>query len=80
MFVLEQGEAPVLHQRRIFVPGVGCREFAGADLQDANPDSDKHVNLIVGAERFIRFGKDIRGSLSQHGAALHDDLGYHHEE
>ena len=80
VFILEQREFTVLHQSGVFVSCIRCREFAGADLQNSDPDGNEHVHLIVAAEGFIGFCKDIGRSLPQHGAALHDDFGNHHKQ
>ena len=56
------------------------RDRTGADLQNTRPDRHEHILLITGADGFVGLDQNISGALSQHGAALEDDLGNHHEQ
>ena len=78
--VLEEGEAAVLHQGRIFVAGVGGPDDACADFEDADPDSDEHFQLVVPADGVVGLFQDLGGGDAQHGVVLEDHLGDHHEE
>ena len=81
VFVLIEGEAAVGGpDHGVLVTCVGRNQLACGYLQDAQPYGDEHALLVVGADGFVGLLQDLRRALAQHGAALQDDLGYHHEQ
>ena len=80
MPVFEHLEAVSLFQDRVLMPGIGRRDLSRGDLHNTQPDGDEHLDLITGAEGFIGLVEDLCRGLSEHGAALQNDLGNHHEQ
>ena len=62
------------HDGGILMAGAGRGEFAGGDLQNAEPDRDEHILLVVGTNGVVGGGQDIGRGAAQHGAVLQDDL------
>ena len=77
---LEQLEGSVFCHRGIFVAGVGRRDLSGRDLQDSQPDRDEHLDLIAGAQCLVGLLQNLGRRPSQHGAALQNHFGNHHEQ
>ena len=52
--VFEDVKLPVgIFQHRIFMPGIGSSEFSGPEIEDAEPDGDKHVLFVSHADHII---------------------------
>ena len=79
VFVEDEGFARLL-QYRVLVAGVGGGEFAGGDLQDAEPDGHEHLLAVVGADGGVDVRQDLGGGLAGQGVVRQKDLGGHHEE
>ena len=65
---------------RVFMPRTGSRELSGGKLTYTHPGGNEHVCLIVRAYGFICLREYGGRALSEHSAALQDDLRYHHEQ
>ena len=59
---------------------IGGHQPARGELQYAQPHGDEHLRLVVGADRLVGPGEDLRRGIAQHGHALQYDLGRHHEQ
>ena len=60
--------------------GIRGNQSACGQFQHSHPGRDKHFLIVVGADRVIGPGQDLRGRLAKHRAALQYDLGGHHKE
>ena len=81
VLVLHQGEAAVPPiQRRVLMPRVGGGEAPGGDLIDAQPDSHKHLRVIVLAQLIVHLLQDLPGGLAHLGRILQQSLGDNHKQ
>ena len=80
MLVLDDLEPAVAHHDRVLVSCVRRGHFAGTDLEDTQPDCDKHLHLIIRTKGFIGFGQNLARRPAKHRAALQNDLGDHHKQ
>ena len=69
-----------LFQNRIFVPGTGCSEVPGAEIQNPKPHGNEHIFLISGADYFIYRTKGFRGGRSLNSMVAEQNHGNRHKK
>ena len=81
MLVAEELESPTgMLYHRVFMTGIHVGQLAGAQLQQPQPDGDKHASRVVFAQRSIHRLQHFARGASPHRLGLDQALRRHHEQ